>query len=90
MTTPCRRAGTTSEHRAEFVVKETLGGLTEGALYRWRASELYAPFNVTQPGITPPSNPRAGPWRRVQALPVEASVPVLPEPGLIGLGAGAS
>jgi len=25
---------------------------------------LYAPFNVTQPGITPPPHPPHGPWRR--------------------------
>ena len=70
-----------------FLLTETLKGLTEGDLYRWRARVQYAPFHVNQPGITPPPNPRAGPWRRVQAIPIEASVRVLPEPGVLALGA---
>jgi hypothetical protein len=46
---------------------QTLSGLLPGALYRWRARVLRAPFGVTQPGITPPPNPEHGPWRRLAA-----------------------
>jgi hypothetical protein len=69
---------------------ETIGGLVEGDLYRWRARILYAPYSVTQPGITPPPNPAHGPWRRVSAQSREADIRVVPEPSVaLGLAAGA-
>jgi hypothetical protein len=46
---------------------ETISGLTEGALYRWRARVLYAPYSVTEAGITPtvhPLGPAAGRFNR--------------------------
>ena len=43
-------------------------------LYRWRARILYAPFTVTQAGITEPPNPEYGPWRRVDAQSNEADI----------------
>jgi hypothetical protein len=53
---------------------ETVAGLTDHALYRWRARVLYAAYSVTQPGITPPPNPAHGPWRRLQAQAFEADL----------------
>ncbi|MBN2392314.1 MAG: FG-GAP repeat protein [Anaerolineae bacterium] len=45
------------------VLKETVRGLTEGALYRWRARVLYdSPFYAQ------------GPWRRVMAQALEGDV----------------
>ncbi|MBW2694015.1 MAG: FG-GAP repeat protein, partial [Deltaproteobacteria bacterium] len=64
-------------------LSETVSGLTSDTLYRWRARVLYAPFGVTETGITPPPNPAHGPWRRVSAQAVEADVRTLPEPGLL-------
>jgi hypothetical protein len=78
---------------------ETISGLTEDMLYRWRARVLYAPYSVTQGGITPPPNPAHGPWRRVSAQADEADIRVsdsgssssVPEPGsTLGLAAGAA
>jgi hypothetical protein len=67
---------------------ETIGGLIEGDLYRWRARVLYAPYSVTQVGITPPPNPAHGPWRRVTAQATEADIR-LPEPSVtLSLAAG--
>jgi hypothetical protein len=63
------------------LLNETLSGLTAERLYRWRARVLYAPFGVTEVGITPPPNPAHGPWRRVSAQAVEADVRTVPEPG---------
>ena len=57
-----------------------LRGLTYGELYRWRARVLYAPYSVTETGITSPPNPAHGPWRRVSAQGVEADIRVVPEP----------
>jgi hypothetical protein len=67
------------------LVSETVSGLTSDTLYRWRARVLYAPFGVTETGITPPPNPAHGPWRRVSAQAVEADVRTLPEPGMLAL-----
>jgi hypothetical protein len=68
---------------------ETIGGLIEGDLYRWRARVLYAPYSVTQVGITPPPNPAHGPWRRVSAQAMEADIRVVPEPSAsLNLAAG--
>jgi hypothetical protein len=53
-------------------------------LHRWRARVLYAPFRVTQVGVTPPPKPAHGPWRRVQAQSIEADIYV-PEPSGPGL-----
>jgi hypothetical protein len=47
-------------------------------LHRWRARVLYAPFHVTEPGITPPPNPAHGPWRRLQGQAVEADIRIEP------------
>jgi hypothetical protein len=56
----------------------TLGQLVDGLdpeiLYRWRARVLYAPYSVTQPGITAPANPAHGPWRRAAAQADEADI----------------
>jgi hypothetical protein len=71
------------------ILSETISGLALGTLYRWRARVLYAPFGVTELGITPPPNPPHGPWRRVSAQAREADLRVVPEPGgLLLLGAG--
>jgi hypothetical protein len=45
----------------------TISGLTTNKLYHWRTRVLYAPFRVTQPGITAPPQPEHGPWRRFMA-----------------------
>jgi hypothetical protein len=55
-------------------LKETVSGLASGDLYRWRARVLYAPFHVTEAGITPPPNPAHGPWRRFLGQTFEADV----------------
>ncbi|MBW2541023.1 MAG: FG-GAP repeat protein [Deltaproteobacteria bacterium] len=65
------------------ILSETISGLTSDTLYRWRARVLYAPFGVTETGITPPPNPAHGPWRRASAQAVEADVRTLPEPGML-------
>ncbi|MBW2668253.1 MAG: FG-GAP repeat protein, partial [Deltaproteobacteria bacterium] len=71
-------------------VTETISGLTEDVLYRWRARVLYAPYSVTQVGITPPPNPAHGTWLRVSAQATEADIRVVPEPCLeLSLAAGA-
>jgi hypothetical protein len=68
---------------------ETIGGLVEGDLYRWRARILYAPYSVTETGITPPPNPAHGPWWRVSAQATEADIRVVPEPAAgLSLAAG--
>jgi hypothetical protein len=61
---------------------KTIGGLTSGTLYRWRARVLYAPHSVTQGGITSPPNPAHGPWRRSSAQTQEADIRTVPEPGV--------
>jgi hypothetical protein len=63
------------------LLSETISGLTADSLYRWRARVLYAPFGVSEVGITPPPNPAHGPWRRLSAQAVEADIRVVPEPG---------
>ncbi len=65
-------------------LNETLTGLMDNALYRWRARVLYAPFTVTQPGITPPPRPVHGPWRRLlgQSLEADLRVGIPPRPDL--------
>jgi hypothetical protein len=71
------------------LLSETISGLTADSLYRWRARVFYAPFGVTEAGITPPPNPAHGPWRRLSAQAVEADIQVVPEPGggvLLGSG----
>jgi hypothetical protein len=65
------------------VLTETPTGLTEGTLYRWRARVLYAPFSITETGITEPPNPAHGPWRRLSGQADEADIRVLPEPDLV-------
>jgi hypothetical protein len=56
----------------EFV--ETVTGLEVETLYRWRARVLWAPFSVTEEGITAPPNPAHGPWRRFAGQAVEADL----------------
>jgi len=69
---------------------ETIGGLSEDELYRWRARVLYAPYSVTQGGITSPPKPAHGPWWRVTAQAMEADIRVVPEPSIsLSLAAGA-
>jgi hypothetical protein len=63
---------------SEVLLSETFSGLTNDALYRWRARVLHAP--ATGPL---PAQPSHGPWRRYQAQSVEADVRVLPEPGRV-------
>ena len=41
------------------ILTETIDGLTSGALYRWRARVLHAPYSVTQSGITRTAEPGA-------------------------------
>jgi hypothetical protein len=65
------------------LLSETVTGLAADTLYRWRARVLFAPFGVTEAGITPPPNPAHGPWRRVSAQAVEADVRTVPEPGAV-------
>jgi hypothetical protein len=54
--------------------RETVSGLSQETLYRWRARVLYAPYTVDQPGIVAPPNPAHGPWRRFQGQALEADV----------------
>jgi hypothetical protein len=53
---------------------ETVPGLSDQTLYRWRARVLHAPFSVTEAGITAPPNPAHGPWRRLQGQVREADI----------------
>jgi hypothetical protein len=53
---------------------ETVDTLADDELHRWRARVLYAPFSVTQPGITPAPYPPHGPWRRYLGQSEEADV----------------
>jgi hypothetical protein len=72
-------------------LRETIGGLLAGELFRWRARVLHAPFHVDAPGTTEPPSPPHGPWRRptAQAQAHEADVRPVPEPGvLVGALAG--
>jgi len=55
-------------------IKEAVGGLSGETLYRWRARLLYAPYSVTEGGITPPPNPTHGPWRRLFGQALEADL----------------
>ncbi len=48
------------------VIAGIANGLTLNRVYSWRARALYAPFTVTQSGITASANPRRGPWRRMR------------------------
>jgi flavodoxin len=71
------------------LLSQTLSGLEWDTLYRWRARVLYAPFGVTEAGITAPPHPAHGPWRRVSAQAREADLRTVPEPAqLLLLGAG--
>jgi len=54
------------------VLTGTFAGLSPDSSYRWRARVLYAPFGVTQPGITAPPNPAHSPWRRYLGQAFEA------------------
>jgi hypothetical protein len=67
---------------AGVTLTQAISGLTSGKLYRWRARMLYAPYSVTQPGITAPPNPAHGPWRRLLGQALEADLRVL-DPDLI-------
>jgi hypothetical protein len=44
---------------------------------------VYAPFSITEAGITEPPNPAHGPWRRLSAQANEADIRVVPEAGLV-------
>lgn len=59
------------------VIAAIASGLTTNRIYHWRARTLYTPFTVTQAGITAPSNPRRGPWRRMRAGSDVADVRVI-------------
>jgi len=56
------------------VLTEAIAGLNSGERYRWRTRILYAPFTVTEAGITDPPNPEHGPWRRMDAQSDEADI----------------
>lgn len=49
------------------LLTHAISGLTNLAVYRWRARVLYAPFHVTAAGISAPANPTASPWRTLNA-----------------------
>jgi len=66
-------------------LSEAVTGLADDALYRWHARVLYAPYSVTEPGITPAPHPAHGPWRRVSAQADEADIRTVPEPGQVVL-----
>jgi hypothetical protein len=57
----------------EAVLTETVGSLSSGTLYHWRARVQHAPATGTIP-----SNPGHGPWLRVGGQAVEADVRVAP------------
>ncbi|MFC1671922.1 Calx-beta domain-containing protein, partial [Planctomycetota bacterium] len=65
---------------------ETVSGLVAGTLYRWRARLLYAPYRVTETGITAPMGPAHGPWRRLYGQAEEGGVRTLPEIAFSGTG----
>jgi hypothetical protein len=44
-----------------------LTDLSFDRVYHWRARAQYVPFSANQAGIGAPPNPRAGPWRRLNA-----------------------
>jgi len=56
------------------VLTEAIAGLNLGERYRWRARVLYAPFTVTEAGITEPARSAHGPWRRLDAQSDEADI----------------
>ena len=66
------------------VLTEAIAGLNLGERYRWRARILYAPFMVTQAGITEPPSPEYGPWRRVDAQSDEADILIDDTPAASG------
>ncbi|MAG34316.1 MAG: hypothetical protein CL908_25840, partial [Deltaproteobacteria bacterium] len=70
----------------EVRVQHILTGLPfePDALYRWRVRALYAPTNVSEPGIVAPPEPRHGPWRRPSAQSNEADIRV-PEAGFTSM-----
>jgi sorbitol-specific phosphotransferase system component IIC len=70
------------------VLTETIAGLNLGERYRWRARLLYAPFTVTQAGITDPPNPAHGPWRRLNAQSDEADILIDGTPAASGNSGG--
>jgi hypothetical protein len=59
---------------------ETVPGLSAPELQRWRARVLYAPYSVTQSGITAPPHPAHGPWRRLSGQAFEGDL----RAGLVG------
>jgi hypothetical protein len=67
---------TTAPHGV--LLTETITGLEENTLYRWRARVLYAPQHVTEPGVVPPPNPAHSPWRRLLGQSIEADLRTAP------------
>jgi uncharacterized repeat protein (TIGR01451 family) len=63
---------TASSGGVELEVEAT--GLQPGKVYRWRVRTEYLPFGGDQTGVTPPSNPAHGPWRRLGAQAQEADI----------------
>jgi hypothetical protein len=55
-------------------LRESVPGLLADMLYQWRARVLYAPFSVTELGVTEPPLPAHGPWRRLQSAATVADV----------------
>ena len=53
---------------------QSVSGLADDTQRRWRARVLYAPYTVTQSGITAPPNPAHGPWRRPFGQAIEADL----------------
>jgi hypothetical protein len=69
----------------EVLISQTLSGLAQDTLYRWRARVLHVP--ATGPI---PAKPSHSPWRRLGAQALEADVRLLPEPEmLLSLASGA-
>jgi hypothetical protein len=69
----------------DTLLSHTLSGLTNHALYRWRARVLHAAKTGTIA-----TNPAHGPWRRLGAQSVEGDIR-LPEPAVaLALASGAA
>ncbi|HHN93476.1 MAG TPA: hypothetical protein ENK17_01790, partial [Anaerolineae bacterium] len=76
-----RRSGAwkdTTATRSGVRIATTISGLEAETLYRWRARVLYAPYTVTQSGITAPPNPAHSPWRRFLGQTFEADLRTMP------------
>jgi hypothetical protein len=55
---------------------QSVTGVPDDTLRRWRVRVLRAPYSVTKPGVTVPPNPAHGPWRRLFGQVQEADLRV--------------